>query len=275
MKSSNNYHSQVNLCHDMPKVLYLFWDQGWDQAPELVQHCARSWENWNPDYNVCKITRKDLIEQLPEYFSISGRLKNILLHRNITIQALSDILRIRLLNRYGGIWADSTTLCRKPLSNWLPEKMQNGFFAFHNEINGNILSSWFLASTPGHQLTTRIHTGSIEYWRFRRKADNYFWFHNIIADLYRNDPEMRALIESMPYYDANQLRSAGPHKLCPYKSIALSPLTNEMQKDLESDSCPLYKLSWRIQSKPGSVLEYLLQKSPNYSKNLTDIPMSK
>ena len=39
MKRSNDFTSRENLYHAMTKVLYLFWDQGWDQAPELVQRC--------------------------------------------------------------------------------------------------------------------------------------------------------------------------------------------------------------------------------------------
>lgn len=260
MKPANKITFQENFYKAMPKVIYLFWDQGWDQAPELVQRCARSWERWNPDYIVHRLTRHDLREQFPEFFSILGRLRSLLLLRRITNQAFSDLLRIRLLDRHGGIWADSTTLCRKPLRDWLPEQMPNGFFAFHNEVDGRILPSWFLASTPGHQLTARVHSASMEYWRLRRKADNYYWFHHIIVDQHKNDPEMRALIEGIPYFDANHLRSAGPHKLYPYESIALSPLTTKIQQELDSDSCPLFKLSWRIKSKSDSVLEYVLRK---------------
>ena len=261
MKCSNDFASRDNLYYDLPKVLYLLWDRGWDRAPELVKRCARSWERWNPDYDVRRLTRHDLHEQLPELFSRFGRLRSLLLRRNITIQALSDILRIRLLDRHGGVWADSTTLCRKPLRDWLPEHMPNGFFAFHNEVDGRILPSWFLASVQGHPLTARVHSCSMRYWRLRRKADNYYWFHHIIADQFRNDPEMRALIEGIPYFDANHLRSAGPHKLYPYQSIALGPLTTEMQQDLGRDPCPLYKLSWRIQSEAGTVLEHVLRQS--------------
>ena len=106
MKPTDKITFQENFYKAMPKVLYLFWDQGWDQAPELVQRCARSWERWNPDYVVRRLTRHDLREQLPEFFSRFGRLKSLLMRRSITIQALSDLLRIRLLDCHGGIWAD-------------------------------------------------------------------------------------------------------------------------------------------------------------------------
>jgi Capsular polysaccharide synthesis protein len=34
-------------------------------------------------------------------------------------EALSDCIRIELLRRYGGAWADVTTYCLKPLDDWL------------------------------------------------------------------------------------------------------------------------------------------------------------
>ena len=274
LKCSTEFASRENLYHAMPKVLYLFWDQGWDRAPTHVQRCARSWERWNPDYVVRRLTRHDLREQLPEFFSRLGRLRSLLLRRHITIQALADLLRIRLLDRHGGVWADSTTLCRKPLRDWLPVQMPHGFFAFHNEVDGRILPSWFLASAPRHPPMARLHSCSMRYWRLRRKADSYFWFHHIIVDLFWNDHEMRALIEGIPYFDANSLRSVGPHKLYPYKSIALSPLTTEMQQDLERDPCPLYKLSWRIQLKADSVLEYVLRQSADFPNLPADGPIA-
>jgi hypothetical protein len=265
MNSPSDGAARESPYRAMPKVIYLFWDQGWDQAPELVQRCARSWEGWNPDFTVRKLTRCDLCEELPELFSRFGRLRSLLLRRCITIQALSDLLRIRLLERYGGVWADSTTLCRKPLRDWLPEQMPNGFFAFRNEIDGRILCSWFMASTSRHPFTSRIHDRSMRYWRWRRKADSYFWFHFIIADQFRYDLEMRQLMRRIPYFDANQRRSVGPHKLHPYESIALSPLTMEMQQDLERDPCPLFKLNRQLEWKLDSVLEYALRQSADFS----------
>ena len=28
----------------VPKTVWLYWEQGWDAAPELVRQCRRSWE---------------------------------------------------------------------------------------------------------------------------------------------------------------------------------------------------------------------------------------
>jgi len=39
-------------------------------------------------------------------------------------------VRILLLHEFGGIWVDATLLCNRPLDEWLPSTMTEGFFAF-------------------------------------------------------------------------------------------------------------------------------------------------
>ena len=48
--------------------------------------------------------------------------------------AESDLLRLYLLNKYGGVWVDSTNLCRRPLDDWLPSAARQGFFAFFPDL---------------------------------------------------------------------------------------------------------------------------------------------
>ena len=52
--------------------------------------------------------------------------------KDITLQSRSDIIRLALLNRYGGVWADSTMLCLEPLDRWLTrDSMQSGLWMYH------------------------------------------------------------------------------------------------------------------------------------------------
>lgn len=244
----------------LPKLIYLYWDQGWDRAPELVRRCARSWGQLNPEYVVRRLSRRDLYEQLPEFYLRLGRLKSLLLRRTISLQALSRLLRVRLLTRHGGVWANAATLCRRPLRDWLPDQMSHGFFAFRNEDDEHVFPDWFLATTPRHPLTSRIHDRCLRYWRFRREAGDS-WFHDIVAGEFKNDYKMRDLITRIPYFDAIRLQSVGPHRLYPFdETNALAPVTKKIQEELDRDRCPLYKLSWKVQPKSGSVLEYVLQK---------------
>ena len=37
---------------DFPRTIWLFWLQGWENTPELVKRCLRSWEHHNPGWTI-------------------------------------------------------------------------------------------------------------------------------------------------------------------------------------------------------------------------------
>ena len=59
-------------------------------------------------------------------------------------EAFADQIRIEILHLHGGVWADATTICAKPLDEWLPERMGTGFFAFERPAQDRMIASWFL-----------------------------------------------------------------------------------------------------------------------------------
>src|SRR5262249_37436294 len=131
----------------IPKIIWMMWLQGFAKAPCLVQRCAVSWSTHNPDW---KINHLDG-DNLQEYVNVDefvGRNR-----KTISIQALSNVIRINLLKQYGGLWVDATCFCCKPLDEWLGEYTASGFFAFPDPARDRLLSSWFLASRPGCPLT--------------------------------------------------------------------------------------------------------------------------
>lgn len=123
----------------VPKIVWMFWDSGIDSAPEFVQICVRSWQRLNPNWDVRVVDSNSVwtfLDQkdLPNTFSA------------LTVQAKSDILRLNLLDRYGGVWADATVLCLKPLDSWLGAAFPGDFLASRITRVDRLFSSWFLVS---------------------------------------------------------------------------------------------------------------------------------
>ena len=58
----------------------------------------------------------------------------------------ADVLRLQLLSEHGGVWADATILCHRPLDAWLPLMAAQGFFTFTDPGPDRLVSSWFIAS---------------------------------------------------------------------------------------------------------------------------------
>ena len=126
----------------MTKTIWTCWFQGREAAPPLVQKCLRSWERNNLGWEL-RCLDATTIER---YVTLEPYVD---LHRqSLTAASLSDILRIFLLREFGGVWVDATLYCNRPLDDWMPNLMREGFFAFAEPAPSRPLSSWFLSAKP-------------------------------------------------------------------------------------------------------------------------------
>jgi mannosyltransferase OCH1-like enzyme len=94
----------------LPKVVWMLWLQGWHEAPEIVRACRRSWEALSPRWIVAPLSEKTAFRAL-----CGSKFIEAISDKGLQPEALSDCIRIELLRRYGGVWADATTYCLKPL----------------------------------------------------------------------------------------------------------------------------------------------------------------
>lgn len=136
---------------DIPKIIWLFWHSGFETAPDVVRKSLKTWQHFNPDYEV-----RDMDS------TIASRWLGLDLEKlfdSLTVEmgwaVKADIIRMMLLAKFGGVWADATTFCLKPLSDWLPNEAEDiGFFAFRNvtKDRDKDLRIWFLAATASNQI---------------------------------------------------------------------------------------------------------------------------
>ena len=100
--------------------IWICWFQGIERAPELVKTCYKSVKRWYPDNDIVLITKENFRDyvDIPEYV-ISKWKKGKILNAHF-----SDILRLALLIKYGGLWIDATVFCTGNSWNWLKEKRQ-------------------------------------------------------------------------------------------------------------------------------------------------------
>lgn len=180
------------------KTIWLLWLQGWDTAPWLVQQVARSWEINNPDWTVRYLSWSNLRDYVADIdYAFDPQ-------RNISPQALSDIIRLALLDRHGGVWADATLLCMQPLTPWLEDAVRPaGLWMYHGHGGGMDArfgpASWFIASEPGGLIISRWKQACDAYWRDRREADDYFWLDGLFKALFRTDPQFRDAWRRAPH----------------------------------------------------------------------------
>ena len=89
----------------MIKQLFIFWDQGFENAPIVVKKCVLTWKKHNPTWNIILLDNSNL----SQYIDLKLELPN-----NVSIlkASLSDVIRICLLEKYGGLWVDATTVLK-------------------------------------------------------------------------------------------------------------------------------------------------------------------
>ena len=180
----------------VPRHIFVLWLQGERSAPPLVQMCLRRWRRLNPDWDVRVLDRSD-VARLLEDSPVTAR--------SVQAQALSDVVRIKLLAEHGGVWVDATAFPTAPLDTWLPAAASSGFFAFRGHRRPLAVDSWFLAADRDHLVPRLWWEEAERYWSRRRTlvefARNDLWDMNYHLDpLSFFDPADRATADVYPYY---------------------------------------------------------------------------
>jgi len=259
----------------LPKIIWFLWLQGLDNAPIEVKKCYDSWVLNNPGWQVNFIDANNI----SQYVTLPGW--------PIADYVASELLRIDLLAQYGGVWADATCYCVRPVDEWLPEYMTAGFFAFNRPGPDRMLSSWFMASQPKNGITLAFRKKVTDFWKnnsgirlidhtpwkflskylqkinpqlwfksiFTKvlKVHPYFWFHYTFERTCVDKPRIRKLWDSVPKFSADI-----PHRLL-FAGL-FDPVTEQLKSEIDNKVSPVYKLTWKYspeEYKPGTVMHYL------------------
>lgn len=233
----------------MKKVIYIYWAQKFINAPNVVKKCLLSWKLKNPTWEIIELDD----DNLSEYINIEEEIPDIQ-NKNITKTAYSDIVRIFLLAKHGGVWCDATTFCNQSLDDWLDKNVSTGFFAFDKPGPDRLISSWFLYSEENNYLIQKWKEKTILYWNDRKgNSGTYFWVHYLFGDLYKSDDKFKQLWDLTPKISAVAaffMLHQGFEK----------KLSDEVKNHINEIKTPLYKLTYKIKEKCNgkSNLVYLL-----------------
>lgn len=215
----------------IPKKIWIFWAQGWDSAPPLVKLCRDSWIANNPDWEIVSLSEENISQYIHLDYSLEGK--------EVPFAAYADIIRVSLLSKYGGVWADATTLCSTPLSNWLPFLVQSGFFAFtRKDIT---ITNWFLASEQNNILVKNWEECIGRYWQFAKKPERYFWVQYLFEYLLKHNSKARNVWRKTPKVSAD-----GPYAA----QRCLRREGHNLDECLDmvfGNKAPLHKLSLRVE----------------------------
>ena len=155
------------------KIIWILWYQGWANAPKIILECKDSWIEKNPDWEV-RLLDKNSIDSYKEIKKCKR------LFNNLSIAHISDLIRLSLLEKNGGVWVDASLFCIIPLEKWIFEYLDTGLFLFESDTNLTIIANWFIASEKNHITIKRLKEKLILFW-----SNNNFGKINIFKKMIR------------------------------------------------------------------------------------------
>src|SRR5690606_36910997 len=189
------------------KIIWQYWAQGLKQEslPEVVKICFDSVDKFKGEYRVIRLSDDSVKEYIDFPDFVWEKRKN----PEFKPAFFSDLLRIALLQTYGGIWLDATVL----LSSKIPEDLRaKSFFAYNrcelaenqakwknihpyywnwsSRFKVNVLNSVLIGS-KGTPITLALLHLLLHYWQSQDKILDYFFFqilyHELTTEYFREN----------------------------------------------------------------------------------------
>lgn len=179
-----------------PKIAWVIWLQGFDNAPEMVRMCVASQQKHLTDYEFRFVTEANYHDwvTLPQYLEVKrqkGRIPDAL---------FSDLLRTEVLVKYGGLYMDATVLCtglnnERLRTHWTKIE-ESELFLFRYFKRGDLahigLSNWFLSVRPYHPVMTAVRDVLFSYWHDYDCLVDYYIMHLFLDKALSYFPELLA-----------------------------------------------------------------------------------
>ena len=210
--------------------IFLFWDSGFDSAPELIQSCLKSWQfhHKQSNWKIHALCSDDIGDYLPLFESQD---REALMHQLNRIERgercgdivkFTDLLRLVLLDTFGGVWADATVFCLKPLNEWI-DLDKPMLFAPESRERNRRHEAWFLVNMHQHLYLTHwkvafrsLIVSGVDFcddWKFS-KSDIVYWMRRVASA----SPEIAAriwnswyairVLKKQPYFSINYCAEA-------------------------------------------------------------------
>jgi hypothetical protein len=196
-KMSNN-----TLQNERSNKVWICWLQGFENAPLVVKKCYDSIKKYFTEYEIIELNSKNLFNYVyfPNYILEKWRKKII------SDAHFSDLLRLELLIKYGGMWIDSTVLCT---SSNIPKYITDSDLFLYQCLkpgrDGHALtiSNWLIFAKTNNTLLIATKTLLCEYWKKNNFAIDYYVFHmffEIASEKFKNEREkIPKICNSIPH----------------------------------------------------------------------------
>ena len=191
--------------------IYFCWLQGEENLPPIIRCCYNSLKQNAGHYKIVFIDEQNF----SKYVDLPPHVLDKFKAGKITRTHFSDILRVNLLERYGGLWLDATILVTEPLENhkdfWQMPYFTQKFFHEYDIKNPFSTFISYGRWTTGIQGTAILHNPLFTFGKeifnaclqdFESFID-YYLIDFAIALAYNNIPAVKKEIDAVPINHVN------------------------------------------------------------------------
>jgi hypothetical protein len=165
------HHSEVrkrltdSTKHLIPNVLWSYWESPHKTLPPIVQTCLRSW-NEIGGFTQVNLLRPSDLETYLAPFDLPLRFADLPPVKK------ANAIRLALLAKYGGFWADAGVLVTAPVLEWVqPKASKMGFFVFQDVDKSRALDTWFIGSHKDSVFLKEWHERYNAFFSMRKIHD--------------------------------------------------------------------------------------------------------
>ena len=229
-------------CEKAKKRVWLCWFQGMENAPQIVQECYQSVCYWMKDWEITVITADNMNEYVKFPDFIIKKWKDGI----ISNTHLSDLLRVELLIRYGGLWLDSTTYLTGKIPSYI---INSDFFVYRNgwmDMEMINMGSWLIYSAyTNNRLLCETKNLIYDYWKKYNYIKNYFLLHMFFRMVTDVNPMVWKKVPMINQIDAHLLMQELTKAYDATRCKQIMSLTS------------VHKLTYKIETPAGSTAEQL------------------
>lgn len=271
----------------IPKIIWIFWYTGFDTAPKVIKKCVHSWKGKNPTWDIRLIDKSNLDNYIDSIDVPKEK------YEKLPIQKKANLIRLKLIVEYGGVWVDATLYCMKPLDNWLHKHSPSGVFLFSNPGRDRVISNWFIAGTQSNYLINKLYQSRCRYWSTyniphsgfrmkkirrllcrvvnRNKIFPLIWLSPIFTRLFKMYPYLifhydfyRLVLSDRLFrkmwHNVDNISAAEPHRI--QRMGMLNGVEDYHKSYLKNTNVPLFKLNYKFDEQllsDNSLLTYLFE----------------
>lgn len=219
--------------------IFVFWGNGFRNLPPVVNLCVSSIQKYSGKHHVIFLD----LANFQEYITVSQVIYTKLKNGIIDLQQFSDILRVKLLAKYGGFWIDATVFITSEIVNALPIstiKYVDDSSRYNMNKIGNVVSFgayYLVASFPQHPLFCFLSDFYDEYWEKYNRSMSYFLLDHAVILARRELSRVSRDLEVIPCL---------PKEQSPYSLLASLQMEGRLSGKISVSQFGVNKLTHKI-----------------------------